>query len=100
MRSEPVETRRPEALVAFKPFIGLLHGRGIESARHNAPGFMAFDQTGVGEHREVFHRRRQRHVERRGQFAHRQRVLAAQSGEHAAPGGVGQRRENTVEPGF
>jgi hypothetical protein len=98
MRGEAVEARRPKSLVTFKPFIGLLHGRGIESARHNAPGFMTFHQTGARQHREMLHRRRQRHSERRGQFADRQRLLGAQAGEHAAPGPVGQRRENAIEP--
>ena len=100
MGGETVEAGRPEMLVTFEPFIGLLHGRGIESARHNAPGFMAFHQPGIRKHREMLHHRRQRHIERRCEFAHRQRLLSAQAGEHAAPGLVGQRRENAVEPGL
>lgn len=66
MRGETVEIIRPEALIAFEPFIGLLHRFGVESAGDNTPGFAAFNEASVGQHAEMLHHGRQRHRQRLG----------------------------------
>jgi hypothetical protein len=50
------------------------------------------------QHREMLHHRRQGHVERPGEFAHRGGTLA-QALDHDPAGRVGQRLEGEIERG-
>jgi hypothetical protein len=53
-------------------------------------------QPGVFEHTQVPRNRRQRHLERFGQFAGG-RLATGQTFEHAAPDRIGQSRKSDVE---
>ncbi len=78
---------------------GLLHGRGGELAGDGASGFVARDQAGIGEHVEMLHDRRQRHLERFRESADRHAVFFIEPRQERAPGRVGERREHAVERG-
>jgi hypothetical protein len=95
--AEPVEAVSPEFFVLFEPFAGLLHRRGIHRAGDCASFFVAFDQPGPGEDVEMFHYRRQRHIERCCEFAHRQALSGGEPRQHSTPRTVGQRGEDKVE---
>jgi hypothetical protein len=56
---EPVEARRPEALVTAQPFHRLAHRLGPEPHRHRAAGFRAGDEARAVEHVEMLHHRGQ-----------------------------------------
>lgn len=66
---------------------------------HGAPGLLALDEPGAGQHVEMLHHRRQRHRERSRDLAHSQSVLARQAIDDGAPRRVGKRRERAVELG-
>jgi hypothetical protein len=92
-----IETFGPEALVAVEPLIGAFHRFGAQAAGDCASGFVADDETGVGQDVEVLHHRGQRHREGLGEFTDRNRVLFAQAREQGAPGRVGKGRESAVQ---
>ena len=92
-----IETFGPEALVAVEPLVGAFHRFGAQAAGDCASGFVADDETGVRQDVDVFHHRRQRHRERLGEFADRNRVGFAQAREQCAPGRVGEGRESAVQ---
>ena len=72
-------------------------GAGIDFAGDRAALLVSRDQPGVGEHVEVLHHRRQRHVERLRQFAHGKRLAGCQPRQQAAPGAIRQRGKDQIE---
>jgi hypothetical protein len=74
-----------------------LHRPGGELAGDGAADLCSGDQSGIREHVEMLHDRRQRHRERPGELAHRQAVLVVQPRDQRPPRRVGERREGAVE---
>lgn len=69
---------------------------GFEAAPPLAAALLAGDETDALEVPEMLVDGRERHVERRGERAHR-RLLAGEALQDRAPRGVGQRGEDPVE---
>ena len=94
-----IEAIAPEALVAVEPFIGFVHGLGAQPAGDGTAVLVAGDQTGIRQHIEMLHHRRQRHREGLGQLADREAIGFAQAGEQCPPRRVGKCGEGAVERG-
>jgi hypothetical protein len=94
---EAIEAFGPEALIAAEPIHGLPHRRRRQPARHHTPGLFPRDETGIREHIEMLHDRRQRHRERLRQLADRQAVAAGQPRQQRTAGRVRERGEGLVE---
>jgi len=73
---ETIEAFGPESLIVAEPIHGLAHRCRGQPARHHAPGLLPRDETGIREHIEMLHDRRQRHCERLRQLADREAVAA------------------------
>jgi len=92
-----IEIVGPEALVAVEPIHRLLHRLRGQPARDDAAGLFARDETGVGQHVEMLHDRRQRHRKGLRQLADRERVAAGQPRQQRPPGRIGKRRKGAVQ---
>ena len=68
----------------------------LQSAVHDTPGFLPFDEAGALEDPQVLDEARERHPERFGKLADSM-VPALEAGEHGAARGVRQRAEDGVE---
>ena len=55
------------------------------------------DQTGIRQHVEMLHDRRQRYRERPRQFADRKPIGLPEPRDQRAPRRIGQRRKNAIE---
>ena len=92
-----IETFGPEFLIFGQPFGRLLHWPDIEGALNRPPALAALDQPGTQENIKVLHDGRQCHIERRGELADRQALLAAQPRKHSPARCIRQRGENAIE---
>lgn len=97
--SQRIELLGPETLVVGDPHGGLLHGRGMQLAAHHASFLRAGDQAGRFQHGQVFHEAGQRHLVLLRQLRDGATAVA-QLRQHAAPRGIGQRREDQVQLGI
>jgi hypothetical protein len=59
--SKSIETLGPESQVAIEPIIGFAHRFRPQAAAHDAAALFAPEESGIGQHAEMFHHRRQRH---------------------------------------
>ena len=92
-----IEIVGPEALVAVEPIHRLLHRFRGQPARHDAAGLLARDETGVGQHLEMLHDRRQRHRKGLRQLADRERVAVGEPRHQRPPRRIGERGKGAVQ---
>jgi hypothetical protein len=76
------------------------HWFRAQTAAYDAAVLFTPDQSGVRQHVEMLHDRRQRHRKRLGEQADRQIFFLAQLGKQGAPGWIGKCREDAIEVGF
>lgn len=96
MQGKSVELLFPHGAVVVEPVGRLLHGAGDQAAIPLTPLAPAGNEAGSLEDAQVLAHRRQRHAERRRQFA--DGVLPAlQPLEQLSPARVRQRAEDGVE---
>jgi hypothetical protein len=81
----------------MQPLERIAHRLGVEPAGDGAPGFLTGDEARIGQHVEMFHHRRQRHLERRGKLTHRQIGLGGEPHHQRAASRVGKRCKSAVE---
>jgi hypothetical protein len=87
----------PESLIVIEPFSGGAHRFGLEAAGDGAAGLLALDEPRIRQDVEMLHHRRQRHLERLGQFRDRNALALAQLREQRAPRRIGKRGKGAVE---
>ena len=94
-----IELLFPELPVMLDPFGGVLHGFGDQAAAINSPIFPPRDKLCPLEHPQVLRYAGERYFVGRGQIADGGFALR-QPRQDAAPGGVGERSERSVEVEF
>src|SRR5262245_10492969 len=94
--TQPIETALPRRAAPGDPFFGRAQRARLDAAGAHPAGLFRLDQAAVLQDLQVLHHRRQRHVERLGQFADRGRS-AAQAFHNYPPGRVGQRLKYAIE---
>jgi len=97
---EPVDTRRPKALISIEPRHCLLHRPGVETALDGAADLFAFDQAGPCKHVEMLHHGRKGDRERSREIADRSAVLFPEPGQQGPPGRIGEGRKGAIEDGL
>jgi hypothetical protein len=80
-----------------EPALRFPQRRGVEPARYRAAAFAPFDQAGNFQHIEMLEHRRQRHREGRGQRGDGKFRRFTETGQHGAPGRIGQGGEDAIE---
>ena len=95
-----IEFFSPEALITREPVVGLPHRCGTEPASNGAPLFVAHHQSGIRQHIEMFHDRRQGHCKWFRKLADRPTLCLTQLSEQGTPRWIGERRKRPVERGL
>jgi hypothetical protein len=96
-RTQAVEPRIPELLVALQPRERGLQRTALELTAHHAAGLFPLDEPRILQNAEMLDESRKRHAEWLGQLPDRA-VAMPELGEHGTPRGIGERAEDRVEP--
>lgn len=96
---EPLEGRFPVLAVAVEPRADVPERVAVEAADVGAPDDAAPDEACLLEHAHVLGRGRERHLERRREFAQVPFPRFGELAEHRTPRGVRKGVENAVERG-
>ena len=84
---EAIESLLPDLAVALGPGGHVLQGGGVDAASSPLGLLPAGDQTRPFEHTQVFRDRRHAHVERLGEFGHRE-FAQGETSQNGSAGGV------------
>jgi hypothetical protein len=94
--AEPVESAFPGRASICNPLLNGTERHRFDPAGADAADLLRPDQSAFFKHLKVLNDRRQRHIERPRELAHRRRP-AAQPLHHDPPGRVRQRLEDEIE---
>lgn len=97
-RAQAVKPRIPELLVTLQPRERGLQRTTLELTAHHAAGLPSLDEPRILQNAEMLDESRKRHAEWLGQLPDRA-VAMPELGEHRTPRGIGERTEDSVEPG-
>src|SRR5581483_7747483 len=98
--SEPIESCRPEPLIAAEPHHSLPHGLRAQSHGHRAAGLRAGNEPSLIQNVEMLHDCRQLDREGTRELADRRSARALEPREDRAPPRILQRRESAPQPGL
>jgi hypothetical protein len=94
--AEPVETAFPQGPPLVDPVLGRAQRGRLDRAGAHPPDLLRADEAAGLEHLDVLDHRRERHLERLRELAHRRRPTR-QAVDHRAAAGVSERVEDLVE---